>query len=184
MNFILKEAANDPVLRAAVDSGLIPSIETILKFLNLIHRADYPSECNIICLIYINRMTSSGSMLLTMENWKGVWLGAVILSQKLWSDNPMSTATFAALVQPVTEKQLRAVESKFFTLIKMVTSVKPSQYAEVRRDVCDRAAVYLHLNLPYRLTQLSWPNRSTTSSSASCSQTSRRAGPASGRSSR
>jgi hypothetical protein len=74
-------------------------------------------------------------MLLTKDNWKGVWLGALILSQKLWSDNPMSTATFAALVQPVTEKQLRAVESKFFSLIKMVTSVKPSQYAEVRRDV-------------------------------------------------
>jgi hypothetical protein len=71
-------------------------------------------------------------MLLTMENWKGVWLGAVILSQKLWSDNPMNTAGFAALVPTVMDSQLRTVESKFFSLIRMVTSVKPSQYAEVR----------------------------------------------------
>ena len=81
-------------------------------------------------------MTSTNSMLLTKDNWKGVWLGALILSQKLWSDNPMSTATFAALVQPVTDKQLRKLQSKFFSLIKMVTCVKPSQYAEVRLRYC------------------------------------------------
>ena len=103
------------------------------SFLKLVHRANYPSECNIICLIYINRMTSTSKMLLTMENWKGVWLGAVILAQKLWSDNPMNTAGFSALMPSVLEKQLRTVESKFFTLIRMVTSVKPSQYAEVKK---------------------------------------------------
>ncbi len=66
---------------------------------------------------------------LTMNNWRGMWLGAIILAQKVWDDASLRTSSFASILPGVTKHNLKALEVKIFKLLNYGTSVKPSIYA-------------------------------------------------------
>lgn len=67
--------------------------------------------------------------ILTMSNWRGMWLGSVVLAQKVWDDSSLRTSSFASILPGVTKSQLKGLELKIFTLLGYCTSVKPSVYA-------------------------------------------------------
>lgn len=101
------------------------------RFINHVYTAArYSSECNIISLIYVNRLTSSGKMPLTMNNWRGIWISAIVLAQKVWDDNPLKTSSFVNILPNVSKEQLRDLERRALALIEFVTGVKPSLYAK------------------------------------------------------
>lgn len=89
----------------------------------------------------MNRLTSSGKMPLTMGNWRGIWVSAIVLAQKVWDDNPLKTSSFINILPSVSKEQLRDLERKALALIEFVTGVKPSLYAkyyfELRQLFCD-----------------------------------------------
>jgi Cyclin, N-terminal domain len=92
---------------------------TASRFITLLkEHARYPTECNIIALIYTNRMTSMGSMPLTMQNWRAIWVIAIILAQKMWDDQPLKTSSFAHMLPTFTKQLLRNLEVKALNLIQ------------------------------------------------------------------
>lgn len=94
------------------------------------YSAKYSIECNIVALIYINRMTSKNGLPLTMSNWRGLFVGAIILAQKVWDDRPIKTSSFITLLPTVSKDQLIAIEMKVFQALDYITTVKSSLYAK------------------------------------------------------
>lgn len=54
-------------------------------FNNIFSNAKYSPECNIIAYIYILRVTTAANsgVSLTMKNWRGLWISAIIIAQKV-----------------------------------------------------------------------------------------------------
>lgn len=99
------------------------------RFISWLHQsAKYSAQCNIIAFIYVKRMMDS-KCVLTMKNWRGMWLGAIILAQKVWDDSSLRTSSFASILPGVSKSELKALELKIFQLLNYATSVKPSIYA-------------------------------------------------------
>lgn len=94
----------------------------------------YSVHCNILGFIYLKRMRAA-RVILTMENWRGMWLGSIILAQKVWDDSALRTSSFASVLPGVTKTQLKALELKVFTLLNFSTHVKPSLYARAYYDI-------------------------------------------------
>jgi hypothetical protein len=125
------ETVNDSRLREKILNGSVPTIDTIFRFINhIFDQSKYSPECNIISLIYVNRLTSASKTPLTMLNWRGIWVGAVLLAQKVWDDQPLKTSSFASILPSVDKKTLKNIEMKAFILVEYVTGVKPSLYAK------------------------------------------------------
>jgi len=126
---LARETADDMELRVQLLAGNVPTVDTILRFISWLHQsAKYSAQCNIIAFIYIKRMMDS-KCVLTMNNWRGMWLGAIILAQKVWDDASLRTSSFASILPGVTKHDLKALEVKIFKLLNYGTSVKPSIYA-------------------------------------------------------
>lgn len=94
----------------------------------------YSVHCNILGFIYLKRMRAA-RVILTMENWRGMWLGSIILAQKVWDDSALRTSSFASVLPGVTKTQLKVLELKVFTLLNFSTHVKPSLYARAYYDI-------------------------------------------------
>lgn len=89
----------------------------------------YSAECNIMALVYINRLCATGHFPLTFDNWRSVWLIVIMIAQKVWDDQPVRTSGFARLIPEVTTRDLRELEFKTLNLLQFLTGVKPSLYA-------------------------------------------------------
>lgn len=92
--------------------------------------ANYSIECNIIALVYINRIIMKNHIAVNMRNWRGLWLGAIVLAQKVWDDEPLKTSLFSSILRSVTKEALIAAEMKVFALLEYSTTVLPSVYAK------------------------------------------------------
>jgi hypothetical protein len=92
--------------------------------------AKYSTECNVIALVYLNRMSSSNKLILTMTNWRCVWLTCIILAQKMWDDRPLKTSAFTQLVPPLEKINLRNFEAKALQLLDFSIGVKPALYVK------------------------------------------------------
>lgn len=92
--------------------------------------AKYSTECNIIALIYLNRMSSVHGLSLSMKNWRCVWLTCIILAQKMWDDRPLKTSAFTQLVPPLEKRHLRNFEAKALELLDYAIGVKPALYVK------------------------------------------------------
>jgi len=124
-----RECRDDPELRREIEHGQVPTVDTILRFISWLHQsAKYSAQCNIIAFIYIKRMMDA-KLILTMNNWRGMWLGSVVLAQKVWDDSSLRTSSFASILPGVAKSELKALELKIFTLLNYCTSVKPSVFA-------------------------------------------------------
>jgi hypothetical protein len=91
---------------------------------------DYSIECNIIALVYINRITVRNHIAVNMANWRGLWLGAIILAQKVWDDKPLKTSSFCAMIPDLKREDVIAAEMRVFSLLDYSTTVRPSVYAK------------------------------------------------------
>ena len=104
-----------------------PFIYVLVSYLRLLkEQSGYPTECNIIALIYTNRMTSMGCMSLTMENWRAVWAVTVILAQKMWDDTPLKTSAFAHILPSFSKQLLRNLELSALTVLQFSTGKSTS----------------------------------------------------------
>lgn len=89
------------------------------RYLTLLkEHARYPSECNIVAIIYTNRITSMGLMPLTVYNWRAIWVVSVIIAQKMWDDKPLKTSSFVHILPSFTKHLLRNLELKALNLIQ------------------------------------------------------------------
>lgn len=124
------ESMHDHALRAALLSHQVPTCETVYSYLLLLSRAaGFGAECNVIALVYVNRIATHHSLALTMSNWRGLWTAAVILAQKVWDDTSLRTSAFAPLLA-VDKGALRAMELRVFVLLDYCAIVSPSTYAK------------------------------------------------------
>jgi hypothetical protein len=122
---------SDEALRAEVAAGTVPSTDVICRLLNHIGScAKYSTECNIIALIYLNRITTMSALPVSNLNWCGIWVVSIILAQKMWDDRPLRTSAFVGMLPVMTKQQFRDLELKALNLIQFSTSVKPSLYAK------------------------------------------------------
>lgn len=92
--------------------------------------AEYSPECNIMALVYINRLTAMNQILLTYYNWRSIWLVVIMLAQKVWDDRPLRTSDFVRFLPDIDSKILRELEFQTLTMLKYITGVKPSLYAK------------------------------------------------------
>jgi hypothetical protein len=92
--------------------------------------AEYSPECNIMALVYINRLTAMNQVILTQFNWRSIWLVVIMLAQKVWDDRPLRTSDFVRLLPDIDSKILRELEYQTLTMLKYITGVKPSLYAK------------------------------------------------------
>eukprot|EP00401_Gymnodinium_catenatum_P076605 CAMPEP_0117526128 /NCGR_PEP_ID=MMETSP0784-20121206/36127_1 /TAXON_ID=39447 /ORGANISM="" /LENGTH=338 /DNA_ID=CAMNT_0005322349 /DNA_START=17 /DNA_END=1030 /DNA_ORIENTATION=- len=130
-NILAKETQNDPELLEKILNGEVPTVDTILRFLAWLHEsAAYSSECNIMAFVYLKRLMNAGKIELTATNWRGLWVGAVTVAQKMWDDTPLRTSSFAKVLPGVCKIQLRDMEMKVFTLLEFSAHVKPQEYNE------------------------------------------------------
>ena len=80
----------------------IINISISIRFIAYLYRgAEYSAECNIMALVYINRLTSMNQLLLTYLNWRSVWVVVIMLAQKVWDDKPLRTSGFAKLLPDI-----------------------------------------------------------------------------------
>lgn len=81
-----------------------------------------------MAFVYIKRMMDA-KCILTMDNWRGMWLGSIIIAQKIFDDGSLRTSSFATIMPGVTRKCLKALELRIFMLLRYATGVKPTIYA-------------------------------------------------------
>jgi hypothetical protein len=91
--------------------------------------AKYSAQCNIIAFIYIKRIISR-RYILSIKNWRAIWIGAVIISQKFVDDISVRTSSFCEILPGVTKQQLKAIELRVFELLDYTGRVKPAVYAK------------------------------------------------------
>lgn len=108
--------------------------------------AGYSYECNIMALVYIKRMRENMKVpLLHMNSWRGLWVGSIIVAQKIWDDVPLKTSSFKKLLPNVSKHDLNQLERKVLQLLAYSTCVKPSMYARI----------YFELNEIYNILSMS-----------------------------
>lgn len=114
----------------------VPTVDTIYRFLAMVMRCiRYSPECNIIALIFFNRLLNTVSISITMQNWRGIWIGSIILAQKVYDDFPMRTSSLTNFLKGVTKKQLRDLEFEYFRLLDYTVNIKLSMYAQFYFDL-------------------------------------------------
>lgn len=128
---LIKETACDDRLRELILAHRVPTIDTVCKYMLLIREyAQYSVECNIIALIYLNRLTYRTQIPLTMNNWRGLWITSVILAQKIWEDRPLKTSCFSQIVPSFHKSILKDWERRALQMLEYTVQVKPSLYAK------------------------------------------------------
>jgi hypothetical protein len=90
--------------------------------------AKYSAQCNILAFVYVKRIITS-HRILHMRNWRGLWLGAIIIAQKFADDKCLRTGSFASILPGVTKNQLKAAELSVYQLLNYTCHVKPSVFA-------------------------------------------------------
>lgn len=113
-----------------IRDGTVPSLNVVYSFLvECYNKKHYSDECNIIAIIYLYRMLSP-NLPLSVYNWRGLWVVAIIVAQKMWSDSPLKTSGFVALLPGVSKRQLSQMEIKAMELLNYTVGITPSQYAQ------------------------------------------------------
>ena len=113
---------------ASVEDGINSSC---CRFMKLLHKCGkYSVECNIVALVYLNRMSNFKHLALTTVNWRAVWLTCIMVAQKMWDDKPLKTSAFAQLVPPITKGNLKDFEIEALQLLDYSIGVKPSLYVK------------------------------------------------------
>ena len=112
-----------------VAAGNVPPLMEIYSFLNHLF-VDYSPSCNIIALIYADRMLEVHGPQFTKSSWKLIWISLVALTQKIWDDKSIRSAEFLKLIPSINKQKLRQLEMSVLYMIRYCIIVSPSLYAE------------------------------------------------------
>jgi len=119
------------------ESLRIPSVFELANYLhNMFTTAQCSEECNIICLIYVERLLecSRDPAGLNGRNWKSIVMMAMLLASKVWDDLSMVNEDFS-IFMPYTLDQINTWEIEFLGCIKFNVRVSASQYARYYFDL-------------------------------------------------
>ena len=97
----------------------------------------------IIALIYVRRMIrrSDGQLVLLRDNWKGVILACIVLSNKVWDDFHMRNLDYCRVFKGLTVDRVNTLERSFLITIDCACNVSPSVYARTHFEIQDMIAL-------------------------------------------
>lgn len=125
------DAYDDEDLRWKLKNNIVPSVDTITRYISFLSMCiQLTPEVNIIALVYVNRLASNAQLVLTMANWRAVWLICIILAQKMWNDRPVKIGTISKFIPPMDKIMLRNLEARVLQLLEYSIGVKPSLYVK------------------------------------------------------
>eukprot|EP01041_Mallomonas_annulata_P012623 gene12622-26578_t len=128
---LLRETTTDLILRQRIVSGMVPTMDAIYRYIGFLYRAGkFSPHCNVVALIYMNRICTSSGMPLTELNWRALWLICVMLAQKVWDDKSLKSAHFAMIMPSFPTSVLRGMEIQALELLTYDLGVKSSLYAK------------------------------------------------------
>lgn len=131
--YYLSQGAGDCPVKSALTERLreAPEEDEIGAFItSLYEAAEFSPECNILCLLYINRLMAFTGMPLLHRNWRPLVFTALILAQKVWDDKFLGNADFAAIYPFFSKEEINRMEAAFLKLVQYEVVVKPSTYAQ------------------------------------------------------
>lgn len=108
----------------------LPEADDLCTFLQHVFEVgEFPPECAVILLVYVNRLIGLVNLPLTADNWKPVVMTALTVAQKVWDDNPLCNADFSILYPVLNVKQVNFLELRFLLLLEYKLTVSSSLYA-------------------------------------------------------
>eukprot|EP01067_Filipodium_phascolosomae_P003631 Filipodium_phascolosomae@DN2651_c0_g2_i2.p1 len=108
-----------------------PTEVDIVDFLMTLRDSSfYPPECDVLVLLYVNRLMSASGLYMHGTNWRPLLVTALVISQKVWDDPQMKNTDFAYYYTFFQDEELTAMEVTFLKLLKYKVVVKASTYAK------------------------------------------------------
>ncbi len=86
--------------------------------------------CNLIAIIYLNRLQTRTSLVLSKANYRSLWLVAVDVAQKTWQEQPKRTKDFERYFSNTRISLLRNMEQVFLNSINV--EVRRTEYSKYR----------------------------------------------------
>lgn len=108
-----------------------PDQKTIYRFVKTLFKAaELSSEYAITTLVYLERLMTYAEMDLTPKTWRRMFLGAIVLSSKVWEDQAVWNVDYAQILEEISVEDINELERHFLGLIQFNMNVPSSVYAK------------------------------------------------------
>lgn len=119
------------ILDNNVDQVTEPDQEVIYNFVKTLFKAaQLTSEYAITTLVYLERLMTYAEMDLTPKTWRRMFLGAILLSSKVWEDQAIWNVDYAQILEEISVDDINELEREFLELIQFNINVPSSVYAK------------------------------------------------------
>lgn len=115
----------------SLGSLLEPSQRMIYSFVKTVFQgAQLTSEYAITTLVYLERLMTYAEIDLTPKTWRRMFLGAILLSSKVWEDQAVWNVDYAQILEEISVDDINELERHFLGLIQFNMNVPSSVYAK------------------------------------------------------
>lgn len=108
-----------------------PDQNVIYNFVKTLFKAaQLTSEYAVTTLVYLERLMTYAEMDLTPRTWRRMFLGAILLSSKVWEDQAVWNVDYAQILEEISVEDINELERQFLELIEFNMNVPSSVYAK------------------------------------------------------